>query len=86
MERTPYQEKLIKRYYENMPDLMRQKLSELTTEIFLADSPKKRATLWKRVGQALKNLKVADDKIDALIAKDDPAALATFIEKHLGPF
>ena len=83
MDRTPYQEKIIKRYYENMPDLMRQKLQELTTEVFLADSAKKRAQLWKRVGQALKNLNVPDDKIDALIAKDDPAALATFLEKNL---
>lgn len=86
MERTPYQEKLIKRYYENMPDLMRQKLSELTTEVFLADTPKKRAQLWKRVSQALKNLNIPDNEIESLIAKDDPAALATFIEKKLGAF
>ncbi len=86
MDRTPYQEKLIKRYYENMPDLMRQKLSELTTEVFLADTPKKRAALWKRVSQALKNLNVPEKDIEALIAKDDPAALATFIEKKLGAF
>lgn len=86
MDRTPYQEKIIKRYYENMPDLMRQKLNELTTEIFLADTAKKRAALWKRAAQALKNLKVSDEEIEALVAKDDPAALATFIEKKLGAF
>lgn len=86
MERSPYQENIIKRYYDNKPDIMRQKLGELTTELYLAETPKKRAQLWKRVVLALKNLKVDDAKIDALVAKDDPAALATFIEKNLGKF
>ncbi len=86
MERSPYQEKIIKRYYDAKPDIMRQKLGELTTELYLAETPKKRAQLWKRAAAALKNLKVDDAKIDALVAKDDPAALATFIEKNLGKF
>lgn len=86
MDRTPYQDNIIKRYYENKPDLMRQKLSELTTELYLAETAKKRAQLWKRVALALKNVNIPDAQIEMLIAKDDPAALATFIEKRLGSF
>lgn len=86
MDRTPYQDKIIKRYYENKPELMRQKLAELATELVLAETPKKRAQLWKRVALALKNVNVDDAKIDALMAKDDPAALVKFIEKNLGAF
>lgn len=86
MERTPYQDKIIKRYYEHKPEIMRQKLNELTTELYLAETPKKREQLWKRVALALKNVKIHDDVIDALIAKDDPAALAGFIERVLGKF
>ena len=43
MDRTPYQENIIKRYYENKPEIMLQKLSELATELYLAETPKKRA-------------------------------------------
>ena len=86
MERTKYQEGVIKRYYEHKPEIMRQKLSELVTELYLATTDKKRESLWKRVGQALKNLNVPDAQIDVLLSKADPAALATFIEKHLGAF
>ena len=86
MERTKYQEGVIKRYYEHKPEIMRQKLGELVTELYLATTDKKRESLWKRVEQALKNLNVPDAQIDRLLAKADPAALATFIEKHLGAF
>lgn len=40
MERTPYQDKIIKRYYENKPEIMRQKLNELVTDLYLAETPK----------------------------------------------
>ncbi len=86
MERTPYQDKIVKRYYEHKPEIMRQKLGELTTELYLAETPKKREQLWKRVALALKNVNIHDDVVNALIAKDDPAALAGFIERVLGKF
>ncbi|MBQ1337048.1 MAG: hypothetical protein II561_08870 [Thermoguttaceae bacterium] len=84
MDRTPYQENIIKRYYENKPEIMLQKLSELATELYLAETPKKRAQLWKRAALALGNLNVAEARIAALVAKDDPAALVTFIEQNFG--
>ncbi|MCF0233616.1 MAG: hypothetical protein HUK22_01405 [Thermoguttaceae bacterium] len=86
MDRTPYQDKIIKRYYENKPEIMRQRLSELTTELYLADSPKKRAQLWKRATAALENLGIEPARVAALVAKDDPAALAVFIERYLEKF
>ncbi|MBQ9873028.1 MAG: hypothetical protein IJM30_01055 [Thermoguttaceae bacterium] len=86
MDRTPYQENIIRRYYENKPEIMRQKLSELTTELYLAETPKKRAQIWKRVALAMKNLKIPEGHIDNLIERDDPALLATYIEKNLGAF
>jgi hypothetical protein len=86
MDRTPYQENIVKRYYDNKPNIMRQKLSELTTELYLAETPKKRAQLWKRVALAMKNLNLPEEQIEALIAKDDPTALAHFIERRLPKF
>lgn len=78
-DRTPYQEKIIKRYYENRGDVMHQKLAELTSDLFLAEG-KKRQQLWKRVAAALKNLDVPQRVIDNIVAADNPAALASYLE------
>ena len=82
MERTPYQEKIIKRYYENRSDLMQQKLSELVTDLYLAEG-KKRTQIWKRITTALENLKIPTAQIEALVAADNPAQLAKFLEKSI---
>ncbi|MDR0870845.1 MAG: hypothetical protein LBN39_08645 [Planctomycetaceae bacterium] len=79
-DRTAYQEKIIKRYYENREDLMYQKLAELATDLYLAEG-KKRQQLWKRAEAALKNLKVEQIKIDRLIAADNPSQLVVLLEK-----
>ena len=44
---TPYQKKVIQRYYEHQPNLQLQQLSELVTDLYLADESKQ-ARLWKR--------------------------------------
>lgn len=85
MERTPYQDKIIKRYYENKPEIMRQKLNELVTDLYLAETPK-REMIWKRVVLALKNLNVPEKQISALISHADPVVLARFVERSLGKF
>ena len=86
MDRTPYQEKLIQRYYEHKPEIMRQKLSELTTDLYLAETPKKREAIWNRIVLALRNLKVPEDRIKFLTERNDPVILARFIENHLEKF
>lgn len=82
MERSDYQDKIIKRYYNNKDAIMLQKLSELVTELYLSQG-KKRQGVWKRIVAALTNLKVPQAKIDQLVSRDDPAALAKFLESKL---
>ncbi|MGL4593117.1 MAG: hypothetical protein ACRCUY_00135 [Thermoguttaceae bacterium] len=79
-ERTPYQEKIIKRYYNNRDEIMDQKLAELTTDLYLAEG-KKRAQVWKRIEQALKNIGVSEEQINHLVSADNPTLLANFLEK-----
>lgn len=79
-DRTPYQDNIIKRYYENKDDIMYQKLADLVSELYLSEG-KKRASLWKRVEKALVNMGVPAAKIAQILAKDDPAFLAQFLEK-----
>jgi len=80
MEHTPYQMQIIKRYYNNREEIMTQKLSELTTELYLAEG-KKRQQVWKRISAALSQLGVEPEKIEQLIIKDNPVKLAEFLKK-----
>ena len=81
MEHTPYQTQIIKRYYNNREQIMTQKLSELTTELYLAEG-KKRQQVWKRISAALTQLEVAPDTIEWLVNMDDPVQLAEFLKKR----
>ena len=58
---------------------MAQKLSELTTELYLADG-KKRAQVWKRVSAALSQLGVKPNTIEQLVTMDNPVKLAEFLK------
>jgi hypothetical protein len=79
MEHTPYQQQIIKRYYNNRGDIMAQKLSELTTDLYLAEG-KKRQQVWKRIAAALSQLDVPPDTIEQLVNTDNPVQLAEFLK------
>lgn len=80
-DRTPHQEKIIRRYYDNRDGIMLQKLAELTTDLYLAEG-KKRAQIWKRIAAALHNLGVAAERVEHLVASDNPGLLARFLEEN----
>lgn len=79
--RTPYQEKIIKRYYDNREDIMQQRLTELTSDLYLSEG-KKRKQIWKRISAALATLGVQANQIEQLVYSDNPAKLAQFLEKR----
>ncbi|MDR0522622.1 MAG: hypothetical protein LBH00_12345 [Planctomycetaceae bacterium] len=81
MERTPYQKKIIERYYDHKKTIMSQKLGELTTELYLADE-NKRQPIWKRVAAALAQLGVNEVSIEQLVNMNNPSKLAEFIQKN----
>jgi hypothetical protein len=80
---TPYQQRLIKRYYENQDTIQLQRLAELVSELFLAEG-KKRGQVWKRIESALVQLKVPAQRIEHLKAKDDPKLLAKLVQELQG--
>ena len=81
MEHTPYQTQIIKRYYNNRESIMTQKLSELTTELYLSEG-KKRERVWKRIVAALTQLGIDAARIEQLVNMDNPAKLAEFLERQ----
>ena len=77
---TPHQQKIIKRYYSNQDTIQHQRLSELVTELYLAEG-KKRQRCWTAAASAMKKLGLAQARIDHLISKDDPALLAEVVKE-----
>jgi hypothetical protein len=71
---TPYQKKLINRYYKNLDAIKHQQLSELATELYLSEG-KKTDRLWKRVEESLRKLEFPESRIAHLLARRDPALL-----------
>jgi len=80
MEHTSYQTQIIKRYYNNRESILTQRLSELTTELYLAEG-KKRQQIWKRISIALSQLGVEPDTIEQMVCVDNPVKLAEFLKK-----
>lgn len=81
-KRGTYQDRIIKNYYQNQDALMVQKLSDLVTDLYLAEG-KSRAGLWKRIAAALKNLKIPEAQIEHLVKSDNPALLANLVKELL---
>jgi hypothetical protein len=74
------QQGIIKRYYENIDGISLQKLSELVTELYLAEG-KKREKLWKTAVSAMQKLGVPQTRIDLLVAKNSPESLAGLVKE-----
>ena len=77
---SPYQQKIIKRYYNNFDAIKSQRLAELVTELYLAEG-KKRDRLWTQVAEALTKLEFPTSRIEHLLQKRDPALLAGVIQE-----
>lgn len=78
---SPYQQKIIKRYYNNFDSIKRQRISELATELYLAEGEKKRERLWKQVAEALTQLEFPQARIDHLMTRKDPAMLVGIVKE-----
>jgi hypothetical protein len=77
---TPYQQKIIKRYYQNFDAIKYQRLSELATELYLAEG-KKRDRLWSQVEQTLRKLEFPEPRIAHVMEKRDPKLLVGILEE-----
>jgi hypothetical protein len=80
---TPYQQKIIKRYYRNFDAIKLQRLSELATEIYLAEG-KKRDRLWTQVEESLRKLEFPESRIAHLMQKRDPTLLVGILKELEG--
>jgi hypothetical protein len=77
---SPYQQKIIKRYYNSQDTIQRQRLAELVTELYLSDG-KKRERAWKSAAAAMQKLGVPQSRIDHVVKQNDPALLAQVVKE-----
>ena len=82
-EYSEYQKSVISGYYNNLDAIMLQKLSEMVTELYLADTDAKRNRLWQRAHKAMIKLKVPTAIIDHIMQKQDVEILAKNLQDWL---
>ena len=63
---TPYQQKVIRRFYENKDLRLIQKLGELVSNLYVETNEKKRESGWKRIKEILIDLKVHPHEVEFL--------------------
>ena len=80
---SKYQQEVISRYYDNIETIALQKLGELLTELYLADTPTKKQRLWQRAKKAMEQLKVPPKIIAHIMAKKDVEILAKNLQDWL---
>lgn len=78
-----HQQGIIKRYYRNLDKIQLQRLSELVTDLYLADG-KKRDKLWESAAAVMRKLAIPEQRIAHLAGKKDPALLAALVKELLG--
>lgn len=76
---TPYQKGIIRRYYEHGETLALQNLSEIVSDLYLADSESAKQRLWKRAAAALAKLKPSAMRTERIVAERDLEGLAALL-------
>jgi hypothetical protein len=77
--RTKFQEKAIRRYYNNRPEIAIQRLQELVTDLYLSEG-KKRSQHWKNAITHLEALNVPAKQIEHLVKMDKPELVAQLLQ------
>jgi hypothetical protein len=82
-EYSAHQLGIISNYYDQLDTIMLTKLQELVSELYLADTDKKRQRLWQRVSQAMTKLKVPPSIAEHIMAQKDVEILARNVQDWL---
>ena len=77
---TANQQKIIKRYYDNLDTFSLDRLAELVGELYLAEG-KKKEKAWQSVHKALEKLEVPKSRIEHLMAQKNPVLVAELVKE-----
>ena len=76
---SAHQQRIIRNYYRNLDDIRAQRLQELVTELWLAESDRKRDSLWKRAATLLEKGDAAPAEVRHILETRDVEALAALV-------
>ncbi len=79
--RSDHQKSVISGYYDNLDTIMLNKLSELVSELYLAETTAKKERLWQRAEKAMIKLKIKPAIIDHIMQKRDAQILAKNLQE-----
>jgi hypothetical protein len=82
-EFSKHQQDIIRNYYDNRETIMLQKVSELVTELYLAETDAKRDRLWERVEKSMAQLKTPPAIAAHIMQKKDVEILAKNLKDWL---
>jgi hypothetical protein len=80
---SPYQQKIIKRYYDSQDTIQRQRLADLVGELFLAQGKRKQRA-WEAAAAAMQKLGVPQSRIDHLVKSANPTLVAELVKELEG--
>ena len=75
---SKFQQKVIKRYYDNLDAIGLQRAQELVTELYLSEG-KKRAKVWESLAKSLERAGVPAEQIAHLRQQDNPELVAKLL-------
>lgn len=75
---SKYQQKVIKRYYDNQDSIGLQRAQELVTELYLSEG-KKRVRVWESLSKHLAKAGIPQSQIDHLREQDNPELVAKLL-------
>ena len=74
------QQKIIKRYYDNIDTIALQRLADLVGELYLTEG-KKKEKAWQSVLGAMEKLDVPKSRMEHLMTKKNPLLVAVLVKE-----
>ncbi len=80
---SAHQQKIISNYYKNLDGIALARIQDLVSQLYLADTDKKRRSLWSRVEKAMAKLAVPEAIKINILERQDVEILAMNLEQWL---
>ena len=77
---TANQQKIIKRYYDNIDTIALQRLADLAGELYLVEG-KKKEKAWQSAAKAMEKLEVPASRIEHLLKQQNPVLIAELVKE-----
>jgi hypothetical protein len=77
---NPHQQKIVKRYYDNLDTIKLQRLADLAGELYLARG-KKLEKAWQDAGTAMQQLGLPPARVEHLLKQRKPELVAELVKE-----